>query len=266
VALRRGEIEKIRAYRRPEAKAGRVWCTTCKQYKPESAFRWNAPRNNWDRSCRPCKVEAQRRHLDSAAPASEEILRIKRSKHAAYMREWSAKNRDLQRMKVTLRNWGLTQVQYLAMFEAQDHKCAICGAQARAMRALAIDHCHDTGRIRGLLCQDCNMGMGQFADSPDLLEAAARYLRDGGVVHDENLRIPETSPHLKRSRERDTKRSRRRTGETEGALMATNDSGLTDEVHVVLTPDAPAEAAEPHTDDGDGDGETGTPIPDLTAI
>jgi hypothetical protein len=55
--------------------------------------------------------------------------------------------------------------------------CEICGSAARKH----IDHCHDTGRIRGILCSNCNIGVGSFDDNPDLLERAAAYLRKTGL-------------------------------------------------------------------------------------
>ena len=128
------------------------------------------------------------------------------------MRHYRARNAERIRLRVTLKSWGLTQEQYENLFELQEHRCAICGAERRSERALAIDHCHDTGRIRGLLCQDCNLGMGQFADDPELLEAAARYLRAGGVIHDESLRVPPDTNRVRRTAERDAKRARRRNG------------------------------------------------------
>ena len=207
VALHRGDIKKVRADR-PPPRDGQVWCTSCSQYLPESEIRWDAVRNRWDGSCRSCKTLAYKRHLD--APLREAKAAERRANHAAYMRKWAAKNRDVQRIKVTLRTWGLTEAQYRALFDAQDHKCAVCGAEARTGKVLAIDHCHDSGRIRGLLCQDCNLGMGQFADDPNLLEAAVRYLRAGGVVHDEALRIPDRSRETARAKARDLARARRR--------------------------------------------------------
>jgi hypothetical protein len=61
---------------------------------------------------------------------------------------------------------------------AQESRCAICGVhEAYAPRKrLAVDHDHRTGAIRGLLCGNCNVGLGQFKDSPELLAAASRYL------------------------------------------------------------------------------------------
>jgi Recombination endonuclease VII len=55
--------------------------------------------------------------------------------------------------------------------------CAICGKRPARVASLHLDHCHDTGDVRGILCLSCNQGIGQFRDDPDLLEAAARYLR-----------------------------------------------------------------------------------------
>ena len=58
------------------------------------------------------------------------------------------------------------------MFEAQGGLCAIC----RTAPAAHVDHDHDTGEVRELLCFNCNGGLGQFKDDPEVLRAAARYV------------------------------------------------------------------------------------------
>ena len=63
----------------------------------------------------------------------------------------------------------------LELHQAQDGKCAICGKEPEDRR-LAMDHCHATGRIRGLLCMHCNVGLGMFKDKKELLEQAIAYL------------------------------------------------------------------------------------------
>ena len=68
---------------------------------------------------------------------------------------------------------GITLDQYHAKFEAQNECCAICG---RWMAHPHIDHDHATGKHRGLLCGDCNRGLGQFRDRPERCRAAALYL------------------------------------------------------------------------------------------
>jgi hypothetical protein len=63
------------------------------------------------------------------------------------------------------------------MLEAQGGRCAICRSDKPGGRGrFAVDHCHSSGRVRGLLCVACNAGLGQFRDDPDLLRAAVAYL------------------------------------------------------------------------------------------
>lgn len=61
------------------------------------------------------------------------------------------------------------------MRTAQNGRCLICG---EGSRRLEIDHCHTTGRVRGLLCIYCNTGLGRFKDNPALLARAIAYLTD----------------------------------------------------------------------------------------
>lgn len=79
------------------------------------------------------------------------------------------------------KNYGLSRDEYMAISEKQDHKCAICdkpeSAKIRGKTlALAVDHCHDKGHVRGLLCMDCNRGLGMFKDDVTLLQKAIKYL------------------------------------------------------------------------------------------
>jgi hypothetical protein len=75
--------------------------------------------------------------------------------------------------------YGLTDGQFEDMWIAQDGRCAICRTELvrTGMKSCNIDHCHNTGRVRGILCRGCNWGVGILGDDPDRLEAAARYLR-----------------------------------------------------------------------------------------
>jgi hypothetical protein len=74
--------------------------------------------------------------------------------------------------------YGLTAERYESLLEAQGGGCAICGEAPRG-RHLAVDHDHETGVIRGLLCTRCNRGIGVFCDDPVLLGAASLYLSVG---------------------------------------------------------------------------------------
>lgn len=76
------------------------------------------------------------------------------------------------------RNYGLTIEDYDQMFEDQDGRCVICGAESPGSKRkhFFIDHDHETGKIRGLLCGHCNTALGQFKDDPVTIELAIEYL------------------------------------------------------------------------------------------
>lgn len=73
-------------------------------------------------------------------------------------------------------NYGLSQADFDAMLEAQNFKCAICETEDSGKRSWHVDHDHETGEVRGLLCLHCNVGLGHFKDRTDLLGKAADYL------------------------------------------------------------------------------------------
>lgn len=77
--------------------------------------------------------------------------------------------------KKRLNLFGLTDAQFDIMAKAQNHACAICRSPQTAKR-LAIDHCHETGKVRGLLCHKCNTALGKFNDDPQRVIRAAQYL------------------------------------------------------------------------------------------
>lgn len=79
------------------------------------------------------------------------------------------------------KKYGLTTAQYGEMLEAQGGVCALCGKAQTIVRfgrtvRLAVDHDHETGQIRQLLCHHCNAGLGAFQDDPNLLAKAIAYL------------------------------------------------------------------------------------------
>lgn len=84
-----------------------------------------------------------------------------------------------------LKRRGITPAEYRAMLDAQGHRCAICRCEeppkssVRRRDAWHIDHDHETGKVRGVLCPACNLMLGHARDNPSILEAAVRYLSAG---------------------------------------------------------------------------------------
>jgi len=91
----------------------------------------------------------------------------------ARSRDWWSESTRSKEME---RNFGITLKEYENMLEQQNGRCAICDKPPTTIR-LAIDHCHESGAVRGLLCANCNRGLGYFKDEISFLEAAIAYLQ-----------------------------------------------------------------------------------------
>jgi hypothetical protein len=116
-------------------------------------------------------AERARYHAAMTEPAKREQRRARaRARYAKQRAEVVAS----QRRHYLKKKYGITDETYAEMLESQGGRCAICARGCR--RRLAVDHCHATGRVRGLLCASCNLGIGKFGDSPELLLAAAIYV------------------------------------------------------------------------------------------
>ena len=100
-----------------------------------------------------------------------------KEKIAARENEKYHANKDVFRGRRFKYKYGITLADYNKMFKKQKGRCAICGAhQSELKEALRVDHNHDTGKVRGLLCHHCNTGAGNFRDDPILLRKAAKYM------------------------------------------------------------------------------------------
>lgn len=110
------------------------------------------------------------------------------------MRRWRKENPEAARVKdrakyrrnklgardLQLRvKFGITLDYYESLRGKQDNKCAICAtAEPRGRGDWHVDHDHDTGIVRGLLCHNCNVGLGNFRDSVAFLKSAIKYLQN----------------------------------------------------------------------------------------
>ena len=104
------------------------------------------------------------------------VDRSTREARNAEMRAWRNRNKLRAKGYDLKKVHGISLAHYEQMLHDQGGGCAICGGQDEHFR-LAVDHCHDGGGVRGLLCSKCNRGLGLFCDRPERLEAAASYLR-----------------------------------------------------------------------------------------
>lgn len=113
-----------------------------------------------------------------------EYYKRNKAKRKKQKTEWYRANREAMLVKMRdstpryrAAGYGLTLEELQAMYVAQDYKCAICQRHEDTFcRSLAIDHCHSTGLVRGLLCGSCNTAIGRLGDNVEGLKRATAYL------------------------------------------------------------------------------------------
>ncbi len=131
---------------------------------------------------------------DAAKRTNDKELAKKRSK------EWRARNPERSRqnsknyqkkhpemlLKWQLKKYGITLEDYYSMLKNQDGRCAICGSTMRGMQhsnhRLCVDHDKDSGKVMGLLCGGCHIGIGHLNHSVELLKNAIKYFKENGDV------------------------------------------------------------------------------------
>ena len=108
---------------------------------------------------------------------NKEYNRAYKEKNKVNIKMYNDKNKDVVKKRVMLAKYGVTTDEYNLMFKRQDGKCAICGKhQTEITRSLCVDHCHETGKVRGLLCSKCNSSIGFMEDDIENLKCAVLYL------------------------------------------------------------------------------------------
>jgi hypothetical protein len=199
---RHGSIEETRPSdwgRREKHPAYRSWCGLIRYYKNYIPQEWNEFWNFVrDVPERPERGSYYRQ--DQSKPFSKDNFYWKvprlskelRQDRAAYMREWQRKARaadpDYGKNAYMKRIYKVDLDWFNRQFDLQKGVCAICDKPETTVIhgrqiSLAVDHCHDTGRVRGLLCRGCNNSIGHFNHNIRILKSAIDYLRkhDGGA-------------------------------------------------------------------------------------
>jgi hypothetical protein len=151
-------------------------CNKCKLKKPDTEFYQHKTNpHGLHYTCKVC-MRSRAKELRDQKPKG-----YLRDRYAERQKEWR-KNNPSRVLKSRLKNYGLTPEQYFAMLVDQKFVCKICQRPERVrnkdnqIKPLAVDHCHKTGKVRGLLCQACNHAIGELNDDPQLCLRAAQYL------------------------------------------------------------------------------------------
>jgi hypothetical protein len=138
-----------------------------------------------------------REGLSDIEPRSNILAREDRKnnpeKHLKWTSDYRKRTGQFRNTREVCRRLHTTPELYYEMLKQQENKCAICNEEeTRKSRtdgkicALAIDHCHNTGKIRGLLCHGCNTGLGKFKDDINILLKAIQYLKQHEHIKDDS--------------------------------------------------------------------------------
>jgi hypothetical protein len=159
-------------------------CSKCKIDKPLSDF-YNDKRatDGLTARCRKCQnistIESRNKHIEKWRAYSNKYNATRKEAHKQYYKDNLSHIKSL----VLFKKFGITYEQYNQMLEEQNGVCAICGNketaldnQSHKIRALTVDHNHKTGKVRGLLCMNCNRCLGLLKDSTDVLQSTINYL------------------------------------------------------------------------------------------
>ncbi len=144
-------------------------CSQCGTEKPLTAFtKHAASQGGYRRQCTQCRsADNKRRIAGYPAERREAIRQAKAQRDKVRSTRWP----QLQK------KYGISQAGYDSLFVSQNGRCALCGTQP-SKRGFVVDHCHETGRVRGLLCNRCNITIGYLGDTLAAAERLVVYLTD----------------------------------------------------------------------------------------
>lgn len=155
-------------------------CKKCGIEKPltEEFFRPHRHASGFRWACRECEQKAQATRYaenpEKYCAVSREYGRTHRKERSEARKTHRVLNPEQHKNSVLKRTYGISLAEYQALFVAQNGVCGICKTETVGSRGrkLHVDHCHVTGRVRGLLCGKCNSILGFSGDRPEIPEAA----------------------------------------------------------------------------------------------
>jgi Recombination endonuclease VII len=158
-------------------------CRICNESKPLSDFyRAAGTRDGYRGECKACNLAQQHeRYLADPARAKARVKQWQQENADRVNTYWRKRRQEpevkrREREAYLKRKFGISLDEYDAMLAEQGGVCAVCFREPTPGISLHVDHDHETGRIRGLLCFRCNNALGDLEDDPALLRSAARYL------------------------------------------------------------------------------------------
>jgi hypothetical protein len=115
-------------------------------------------------------------NLEKARGIEKASYQKRREAKLARCREIYVIKKDFLKWQTIKRKYNITKDDFDKLFESQGKRCPICGTSEFTQKTLNIDHCHVSGKVRGVLCNKCNTGLGAFDENPDTMLRAIDYV------------------------------------------------------------------------------------------
>ena len=122
------------------------------------------------------KEHYQKTHKRYYEAHKKEIAAKRKKRPAGSGKEYYETHKDRSKNDHLKNQYGITLEKFNEMNAKQKGLCAICGKLCKTGKRLCVDHDHETGEVRGLLCQECNCGLGLLKDNVSILEKCIKYL------------------------------------------------------------------------------------------
>ncbi len=157
-------------------------CKNCKIEKQQSDFYKDISRKSgYSYICKMCKNSYVKEYNKKNPQVRKDIYKRHKEKYPFANKErrkkYYKKNKDGKILDYSLRKeYGISLEKYSEIALRQNNVCAICKEPEVRKRRLSVDHCHKTGKVRGLLCDRCNNGIARFDDNVEVLKRAIKYL------------------------------------------------------------------------------------------
>lgn len=126
--------------------------------------------------CSLCKLEKSSKEFSKDKRYKDGLFCYCKSCATKKRLEWRKKNVERDVSNELKRLYGITYEDKLELFKKQNYKCAICNIDILKDNQAHLDHCHKTNKVRGVLCNGCNTGIGMLKDSVEIMESAIKYL------------------------------------------------------------------------------------------
>ena len=159
-------------------------CTKCGKELPATLEYFYKVKDGLNTRCKSCIKKYKRKWYEKN---EEKVLRKRKENYFSNhddslkkSRAYRENNKSLLRVRELETNYGVEEIEIVSLMDSQRGCCAICGnslVSPYSKKSFSVDHDHNTGRVRGLLCFPCNTSLGSLKESIDILESMIRYIK-----------------------------------------------------------------------------------------